>query len=168
MRAVVVYESFWGNTAAVARAIAEGIGKDATPMTTDQATPVVVAAADLLVVGGPVMAFRLPTDGIREDIGRDTDGPPADMSHPTLRSWLETLPSGHGGGAAFETRLRWSPGGATGAIKRGLERAGFRTISKGRKFVVTGKYGPLKDGELDRARQWGAALASAAQDAPAS
>jgi hypothetical protein len=168
MRAVVVYESFWGNTAAVARAIAEGIGKDATPMTTDQATPDVVASADLLIVGGPVMVMRLPTDGVREEIGRDTEGPRADMSHPPLRSWLEGLPNGHGRGAAFETRLRWSPGGATGAIKRGLEHAGFRTIAKGQKFVVTGKYGPLKDGELHRARQWGAALASAAQDTRAS
>src|SRR5262245_52439783 len=116
MRAVVVFESFWGNTAAVARAIAEGIGEDATPMTTDQATADVVASADLLVVGGPVMVMRLPTDGVREEIARDTEGPRADMSHPPLRSWLEALPSGHGGSAAFETRLRWSPGGATGAI----------------------------------------------------
>jgi hypothetical protein len=27
------------------------------------------------------------------------------------------------------------------------------------KFVVTGRYGPLKDGEIERARQWGARLA---------
>jgi hypothetical protein len=169
MRAVVVYESFWGNTAAVARAIAEGIGADATPMTTDQATPDVVASADLLVVGGPVMVMRLPTDNVREKVGSEVDAPvPADTAHPSLRSWLDALPTGHGRGAAFETRLRWSPGGATGAINRGLEGAGFRTISKGQKFVVTGKFGPLQDGELDRARQWGAALASAAQDARAS
>jgi flavodoxin len=29
MKAVVVYESLWGNTAAIARAIAEGIGPGA-------------------------------------------------------------------------------------------------------------------------------------------
>jgi len=29
MKAVVVYESFWGNTAAIARSIAEGIGSGA-------------------------------------------------------------------------------------------------------------------------------------------
>ena len=33
MKAVVVYESLWGNTAAVARAIAEGIGPDAQALT---------------------------------------------------------------------------------------------------------------------------------------
>jgi flavodoxin len=37
MKAIVVYESHWGNTEAVARAIAEGIGPDAEAMTTDQA-----------------------------------------------------------------------------------------------------------------------------------
>ena len=38
MKAVVVYESHWGNTAAVARAVAEGIGPDAMALNTDEAT----------------------------------------------------------------------------------------------------------------------------------
>ena len=38
MKAIVVYESHWGNTAAVARAIAEGIGPDAHVLSTDEAT----------------------------------------------------------------------------------------------------------------------------------
>ena len=32
MKAIVVYESHWGNTAAVTRAIAEGIGPEAQAM----------------------------------------------------------------------------------------------------------------------------------------
>ena len=55
--------------------------------------------------------------------------------------------------------MRWSPGGATGAIDRGLEAAGYRSVAKGRRFVVEGKYGPLRDGEIELARQWGAELA---------
>jgi flavodoxin len=35
MKALVVYESLWGNTAAIARAIAEGIGPDAQALATD-------------------------------------------------------------------------------------------------------------------------------------
>ena len=38
MKAVVVYESHWGNTAAVARAVAEGLGHGARALTTDEAT----------------------------------------------------------------------------------------------------------------------------------
>jgi hypothetical protein len=84
---------------------------------------------------------------------------PPDLSHPSMSSWLENLPRGHGRSASFETRMRWSPGGATGAIDRGLEAAGYRSVGKGRRFIVKGKYGPLRDGEIELARQWGTELA---------
>ena len=164
MQALVVYESFFGNTAAVARAIAEGIGPDASAMTTDDATPEVVSTADLVVVGAPVLGFRLPTDDIRAGLLHETGAPtPPDTSHRSMRSWLKTLPNGKAGVAAFETRFRFSPGGSIGTITDELERAGYRSVAKGRKFLVTGKYGPLKAGELERARAWGAELATAAQ-----
>jgi flavorubredoxin len=165
MHAVVVYESHWGNTAAIAHAIAEGIGAEAVAMTTDQATPVVVADADLLVAGAPVLGFRLATDAIRDGLYQESGAPtPADTLHPSMRSWLDDVPAGHAPVAAFETRFRFSPGGAIGMITRELERAGYRPLAKGQKFLVTGKFGPLKAGELERARRWGAALAEAAQD----
>jgi hypothetical protein len=163
MKAVVVFESHWGNTAAVARAIAEGIGPEAQALTTDEASPAVLADADLLIAGAPVIAFRLPSEGMLESIRRDAprDQVPPDVSHPSMRAWLEALPRGHGRSAAFETRMRWSPGGATGAITHGLEGAGYSSLAKAQRFVVTSRYGPLRDGELDRARAWGAELARA-------
>jgi flavorubredoxin len=164
MHAVVVYESFWGNTAAVARAIAEGIGPEASAMTTDDATPEVVAAADLVVVGAPVLGFQLPTDQVRASLLRETSAPtPPDTAHRSMRTWLEALPIGRARVAAFETRFRFSPGGSIGTIEHDLERVGHRVMAKGRKFLVTGKYGPLKAGELERAREWGIELATAAQ-----
>jgi len=66
---------------------------------------------------------------------------PPDVSHPSLRDWLAALPTGHGVAASFETKLWWSPGGATGAIDDRLRRAGFRTVAKGQKFVVKGSGG---------------------------
>ena len=45
MKAVVVYESLWGNTAAVARAIAEGIGRPVRQRTTTYAVPEVRSLA---------------------------------------------------------------------------------------------------------------------------
>ena len=161
MKAVVVYESLWGNTAAIARAIAEGIGPEARPLTTDEASPEVLADADLMVVGAPVIAFGLASDGTLQNIAETERGAPTppDLSHRSMRDWLQELAPGHAAAAAFETRVRWSPRGATGAIDSGLKRAGYRSIAKGGKFVVTGKYGPLRDGELERARAWGAELA---------
>ncbi len=166
MKVIVVYESLWGNTAAVARAIAEGIGKSAEAMPTDQATPDVTAAADLVIAGAPVLGFRLPTDEMRSNVARSESGAPVppDLAHPSLRSWLATLPPGRGRpAAAFETRIWWSPRGATGDIAGGFERAGYEPVGDGGKFVVRDKYGPLRTGELDRARAWGAALAATAR-----
>lgn len=166
MQALVVFESHWGNTAAVARAVAEGIGPGARAVPTSEATADLVAAADLVVAGAPLMAFGLPSERAIEGIRNDPKAPPAELDQPTLRSWLEglTLPAGAAGrrAASFETKLRWSPGGATGAIEARLERACFRTIGRGEKFYVRGIHGPLRDGELDRARAWGAGLARVA------
>ena len=159
MKAVVVYESHWGNTAAIARAIAEGIGEEARVLSTDEATGPALADVDLLVAGAPLMAFHLPSDRMKESIASAGSKAPA-PSHPFLGTWLETLPPGHGAAVAFETRLRWSPGGATAAIERGLKRAGYRTGTKAGKFIDSGSYGPLRDGEVERARRWGAELRS--------
>lgn len=165
MQAIVVYESLWGNTAAIAKAIAEGIGPEARALTTDAATADVVAHADLVVAGAPVLGFSLPTDQMRDTVARsEANAPsPPDLSHPSLRAWLEALPPGHRRSAAFETRIWWSPRGAAGDIEGRFRRAGYSTIAKAQKFVVTGKYGPLREGELDRARSWGGDLARAAE-----
>lgn len=164
MKAVVVYESLWGNTAAVARAIAEGLGPEVRALSTADASGLAMAGVDLIVVGAPVLGFQLPTDAMRDNIASNPAGAPRppDLSHPSMRAWLEALPAGRGRFAAFETGLRWSPGGATSAIGKGLEKAGYVPIAnKGQRFVVKGKWGPLRDGELERARRWGAELARA-------
>jgi hypothetical protein len=161
MKALVVYESHWGNTETIARAIAEGIGPDAVAVPTDVAGAAVVEDADLLVVGAPVIAFGLASEAARSRLAT-TEGRPPDVSHPSMRSWLGSLPPGSACSAAFETRIWWSPRGATGDIERGLARAGYRRIADARKFVVTDTCGPLRDGELDRARAWGQSLASLA------
>lgn len=162
MHAIVVYESHWGNTAAVARAVAEGFGPSAEVLTTDEASPDVVATADLVIAGAPVMAFNLPSDRMLTSMIGDTKAPtPPDVSHPSMREWLDRLPVGDGRSAQFETAFRWSPGSATGAITTKLERAGYRRLTKARRFIIKGSYGPLREGELDLARRWGAELAAA-------
>jgi hypothetical protein len=161
MKVVVIYESLWGNTAAIARAIAEGIGEGTVALNTSEATPERIEGADLVVAGAPVLGFSLPTEDMRENIRKQPQGTPPDLSAPSLRSWLEKLPSGSGRGAAFETRIWWSPGGATKTILAGLQRAGYRTEGRGERFIVTGRQGPLKDGEIERARAWGKSLARA-------
>lgn len=159
MKGIVVYESHWGNTAAVAQAIAEGLGEDVRAVTTDEATEEVVREAELIVAGAPVMAFNLPSDRMLDTIASDEKAPtPADLSHPSMRDWLGRLPAGQAAVSSFETALRFSPGSARGAIERAFVQAGYRSLADPQRFYVKGTYGPLRDGELDKARAWGAEL----------
>jgi flavodoxin len=61
VKVVVVYESFWGNTAAIARAVAEGFGPEACALSTAQAVAPALAGVDLIVAGSPVLGFQLPS-----------------------------------------------------------------------------------------------------------
>jgi len=176
MKAIVVYESYWGNTASVAQAIAEGIGPEAKAMPTDQAVGDALAGISLIVAGSPIIAFSLPSEKTRNDMlaKADKKAPsPADLSHPSMRSWLVSLPkavvSVQGGGrgaavraAAFETGFRLSPGGSAGKILKMLGEMGYEPVAKKQRFLVKGSYGPVKEGELDRAKAWGAELRIAA------
>jgi hypothetical protein len=157
MEAIVVYDSVWGNTKTIAAAIAQGLGPDVRAFATDTVPRELLATADLIVAGSPVYALKLPTEATRASIVQtESHGPEPDLTHPSLPSWLDGLPEGHGFGAAFETRLRFSPMGATGTIEKKLGKAGYRRLGKAK--FVRGKYGPLREGELERAREWGRAL----------
>ncbi|HSN44475.1 MAG TPA: hypothetical protein VLR88_10530 [Propionibacteriaceae bacterium] len=160
MLAVVVYESLWGNTAKVAHAIAEGLGPDVPSLSTAEATPERVAGVDLIVAGGPVFAFHLSSDKSREDIRSGPDGRafPPDLSHPSMRSWLDALPEGHGRSAAFDTQARGPFGKGAPTILKALEAKGYARAAEPLGFIVLGKQGPLREGELERARAWGAEL----------
>jgi len=163
MKAIVVYESLWGNTAAVAKAIAEGIGSGTQALSTAEATAAAVAGADLLVVGSPVFGFSMPGDMILKSIKTNQAQykKAPDLSQPSMSSWLSKLPRGSGRGAAFETRIWWSPRGATGGIENGLARAGYARLAKPMRFIVEGAEGPLRDCELEKAKAWGVELAQA-------
>lgn len=161
MKAVVVYESLWGNTAAVAAAIAEGLGEGATALSTSAADAAALAGADLIVAGAPILGFSLPTEQMRANIAANPGpgAPKPNVSDPSMRSWTEALPAGTTRFATFETRIWWSPGSAAKSIAEALSAKGYRPAAAPEKFMVKGKFGPLKAGELDRARAWGATLA---------
>ncbi|MBK8046333.1 MAG: hypothetical protein IPK16_03900 [Anaerolineales bacterium] len=163
MKAIVVYESHWGNTAAIARAIATGIGADARALSTSEATGDALVGVELIVAGAPLLGFSLPTEKMIEGLASNPGNPPAppDLTQPSMRAWLATLPAGTGHAAAFETRIWWSPGSAAKAILQQLETLGYRPQGKSQRFVVEGKYGPLRAGEVERAQAWGAELAEA-------
>ena len=120
-----------------------------------------VAGEYLIVAGSPVFVFKMSSDQMRESIRKTPAPTPPDLSHPAMAAWLESLPVGSAAVAAFDTEARGPFGKAAPTIARSLEASGYRLIGKPTGFYVSGKYGPLRDGELDRAREWGRDLAAA-------
>lgn len=159
MKAIVVYESHWGNTAAIARAIAAGLGPDARALSTAEAAAAVLEGIEMIVAGAPLMGFSLPNEMMLKNLSAEHSPTPPDLSHPSMRAWLEGLPAGRGAGAAFETRIWWSPGSAAKAVLQQLTELGYLPLDKPQRFIVQGKYGPLREGEVERARAWGVELA---------
>jgi len=167
MHVVIVYESLFGNTQAVADEIAAGLragGADVDVVATSLASPEVVDRAGLLVVGGPThvhgMTSGLSRRGARDEAVKKHQREP-DVAPPALRDWLETLGRGAGRrAAAFDTRAG-GPRILTGSAERGiaqrLGRHGYDVVAE-ESFVVEGKTGPLQPGERDRARLWGGSL----------
>jgi hypothetical protein len=161
-RALIVYESMFGNTEAVARAIAEGLAETIdTELADVGSAPTGIAGVDLLVVGAPTHALSLSRPQTRSDAG--TKG--ARLHAATgdgVREWLATVdPAAPAVAAAFDTRIRRVPGSAARAIRRRLRRRGLSVPFRPMSFYVTGTPGPLADGELARARDWGRHLSHA-------
>lgn len=166
MNALVVYESIYGNTHAVAEAIAAGLGGAEVQAVRDAVLD--REHLDLLVVGGPTHMHGLATNRSREmavAAAREDDHVHVEegaADGPGLRAWLSDLPDGEGASAAaFDTRLDKSPwftGVASRGIAKRLRYRRYEVIATA-SFLVEDSEGPLGDGELERARDWGAELA---------
>jgi len=151
MKALVIYDSVYGNTEKIARAIAAGLELTAEV----QVRPVAEVHAgqltglDLLVVGSPTQAFGMIT------------GP---------KEFLKSLPANAIKGvkvAAFDTRMSVQQvdskiftfmaglfGYAAEKIEKGLKAIGGVPVTAPAGFIVEAKEGPLKEGELERAKAW--------------
>lgn len=156
MKALVVYESYFGNTEKVARAVAEGLAAhcEVSVQKAAEVRPEELKNFDLVVVGSPTRAFR-PTEG--------------------TQALLKALPAGLLKGvkvAGFDTRMDVKAvnnviltvfaglfGYAAEPIGRALVKAGGTQADKPQGFIVLASEGPLREGELERAAAWGQKLA---------
>jgi hypothetical protein len=166
-KAVVVYESVFGDTRKIAEAIASGLAEH---IPTD-----VVAAGDapaevgpeigLVVVGVPTHAFSMPRQSTREGAIKQYGAQIADVS-TGVHEWLDSVSVAHAGiaAAAFDTvvdhpKLVVKMNHAAKAEEKLLGRHGLSIVAPAEHFVVVDAKGPLAEGEEDRARAWGRALA---------
>jgi flavodoxin len=145
MKALIVYDSAFGNTRSVAEAIAGSLDElQATPVPAGDFNPGDLAAGDLLVVGSPINGWR-PTPKITEMLSALRDGQ------------LKGIKA-----AAFDTRVRlFIHGDAARKMTESLRAGGADIISEPMPFYVGGREGPLRSGEIEKAEGWARTLLAA-------
>ena len=173
MNVVIVFESLFGNTRDVAQAVAEGVGSgdavEVVLMPVADADVSLFEDADLLLVGGPTHVHGMASERSRVGaigVAGKSGLPEPVTAGPVLRDWFEAIPPGGGRCAAgFDTRIgkpKVLTGSAAGRIVHLLDRAGYDVVGE-ESFIVEGTAGPLRAGELDRAREWGRHLVRGAE-----
>jgi flavodoxin len=148
MNTLVIYDSQFGNTERIAKAMVSTLRAfgPAQALRVDALSPIEFAGVDLLLVGCPTQQFR-PTPAMRAFLEQ--------LSHATLS---------HLSVACFDTRvhLPWPLNGtAAQKMARQLRGQGIKPLVPPEGFFVKGKQGPLADGEVERATWWAARLHNA-------
>ena len=140
MNALVIYDSVYGNTEKIARAIGDAITGEVEVLRAGNVTPSEVNMIDLLIIGSPTQGGR-PTPAVQD----------------FLKGISESAIKGINV-AAFDTRFsaKWVMvfGYAAGKIARTLKRKGGILAESPEGFFVEGTKGPLREGELERASDW--------------
>jgi hypothetical protein len=175
VRALIVYESMYGNTHEIADHVACGLRSagdvEVEVVSVDGASMDALADADLLVVGGPTHVHGLASSHTRQAAWREVDSPGSTLrldpaAHDGgLREWLDGLPPAVGReAAAFDTRLAGVPlltGRASHSIEKRLRHKGFDVVADGASFLVDHS-NHLLPGMAARAEEWGRLLAGPA------
>ena len=168
MTAMVVYESMFGSTKAVAEAVADGL-RASGPVRAVEVSVLASAPGStrlpdditLLVVGGPTHAFGLSRATTRQDAATQAPGGVI-SSGKGLREWLDalSLPTGGLPVASFDTKVAKPnlPGSAAKSAEKRLRGMGGRPVVPARSFKVMGKSDGLIEGELEAAHTWGEQL----------
>lgn len=175
MRAVIVYESMYGNTHEIADAIAAGLkpSLDVIVVPVSEAGPALLAGADLVVAGGPTHAHGMSRAATRKAAAEAAAKPVSPLRlepgapGPGLRDWFSTLGNYPVMAAAFDTRMHGPAlltGRASAAITRQLRAHGFEVVAQPESFLVT-RRDRLYPEEAARARGWGGKLAHITQAA---
>jgi flavodoxin len=163
MKALIVYDSQFGNTGKIAQAIADGLGtaEEVGLKHVGEIRPEQLTELALLILGSPTQRFR-PTPGMTD--------------------FLKRIPANSLKGvhvAAFDTRFTEEKigeiqilaffvgifGYAAKPIGDRLAKMGGKLAAPPEGFYVDDTEGPLLEGELERATEWGKQIAAALERA---
>jgi hypothetical protein len=164
--ALVVYESIFGDTHTIARAVGDGLAATMPVVVMDarEAPEQLGEDVGLLVVGGPTHRFGMPNPSSRAQ-AEHSMGAKFPSTAWGLREWMHGLGQGNGlPAAAFDLRLT-HPGflrhvdHASQQEESLLRKHGYDVVVPAEHFWVVDASGPLLEGEEARARQWGTTIA---------
>jgi flavodoxin len=138
LKILIVYDSVFGNSEKIARAMAEALaGNEVNVQSVQEAASSNLGGLDMLIVGGPTQSWT---------------------STVAMNGFIHSLPEASLTGvktATFDTRVRSRfAGSAAPKIEKGLKKKGAQIMAEPAAFFVKGRSGPLADGEVDRAAEW--------------
>ena len=146
MKTIVVYDSLYGNTEQIARAIGGGIEGEVNVVKVGEADVAGLGAYDLIIIGSPTQGGRYPKN---------------------MQAFLDKVPAGalkDKKAAAFDTRVKtkWVKifGYAAPRIANALKDKGAGLVAPGEGFFVKATKGPLLEGEPERAAAWAKQIAA--------
>lgn len=151
MKTLVVYESQYGNTRQVAEAIAQALGTKAVPA--GEVSVKDLPRLEFLVVGSPTQGGR-PMPGVQKLLAEIKPGQLKGVRVAAFDTRFELVKQGF-----FLKALMKTIGYAAGKMAKTMREKGGKLMAEPEGFIVTGKEGPLKEGEQERAERWAGSLA---------
>jgi flavodoxin len=163
MKAVVIYDSLYGNTEKIAHAIADGLSGAMGASGSVEVTKVSDAHPDqlerlpLLLIGGPTHGSR-PSPAMHDLLNRIPQDALAGVQVAAFDT--RTDPDKLTGATRVFAKILDRFGYAAPKISSSLEDKGGQVVKLPEGFLVLGTEGPLQDGELERAADWGRQIVS--------
>jgi flavodoxin len=146
MKTLVIYDTNYGNTKKIAKAVASKLGKDTKTISVADLKKKDLKGVDVLVAGCPVIACS-PTEKMSQFL--------ASLKDNELRGIKAT---------SFDTRMKlFFFTDAAKKISKELARAGAAIIVNPQDFYVRKAEGPLRDGEMEKASVWAADIKNSAK-----
>ena len=147
MKTLILFESYFGNTEKIARLIGEAFEETEFAICKETKR---IGDYDLIIWGAPTRGFRPAPDTAKLLF----NSPPKTIQNKNFavfdtRIDLETIKSG------FWRKLVNRGGYAAPAMHKKLKNKGGFLLADPEGFYVLDREGPLKEGEEDRAREWG-------------
>lgn len=145
MNALLVYDSWYGNTRHIAEAISQGLASNVISIDAHDALGMPLHDFDIVIVGSPTHN-SMPTPAIQSFLNKIGDG--------ELKGVYIT---------AFDTRLThrwlWLIGFAGRRIVVSLRGRGGCVITSPAGFYVLSDEGPIRSGEIAKAKRWAQSIA---------